>query len=232
MNSKLLLIGATTAVLGVGAAFAADPPRAPAPPQPPRLERMIETLDANKDGFLSREEARAAAERSFDHMDADKDGRLEPGDRAARREIRIERREIHRDGKVEVTEEVTEGPGVAPPAPGGDVIIEKHVRKGDGHHGRRGDHRGGHREGGHHAPHAMPMGPPMMIFAHSGEADTNNDGAISKAEHVAQQLRFFDASDVNGDGKIKVEPPPVPPTAPAAPVPPEAPTAPPPPPRR
>lgn len=32
--------------------------------------------------------------------------------------------------------------------------------------------------------------------------DTNNDGAISKAEQVAQATRMFDYIDRNGDGKI------------------------------
>lgn len=78
-----------------------------------------------------------------------------------------------------------------------------------------------------HHPHA-PMF--MMLLANSDEMDTNHDGAISRDEFRAQQLRFFDASDANGDGRIRFEPPPMPPMPPAAPTPPAAPAAPTPPP--
>ena len=47
----------------------------------------------------------------------------------------------------------------------------------------------------------------MMLMANSDEMDTNHDGAISREEFRAQQLRFFDASDANGDGRIRFEPP-------------------------
>lgn len=59
------------------------------------------------------------------------------------------------------------------------------------------------------------MGLMLMDMA---EADANRDGSVSKAEFVGYQLRFFDAGDANGDGKIAVPPPP-----PEPPQPPEAP---------
>ena len=77
-----------------------------------------------------------------------------------------------------------------------------------------------------HHPHA-PMF--MMLLANSDEMDTNHDGAISRDEFRAQQLRFFDASDANGDGRIRFEPPPEPPVPPTPPAAPAAPTPPPPP---
>ncbi|MBI3438182.1 MAG: hypothetical protein HY054_05950 [Proteobacteria bacterium] len=76
-----------------------------------------------------------------------------------------------------------------------------------------------------HHPHA-PMF--MMLLANSDEMDTNHDGAISRDEFRAQQLRFFDASDANGDGRIRFEPPPMPPMPPTPPAVPAAPTPPPP----
>ena len=63
----------------------------------------------------------------------------------------------------------------------------------------------------------VPAMPFMMLIANSEEADRNGDGALSREEFVAQHLRFFDASDANGDGRVRFDPPrpPEPPTPPA-----------------
>ena len=71
-------------------------------------------------------------------------------------------------------------------------------------------------------PPAAPA-PFMMLIANSEEADRNGDGALSREEFVAQHLRFFDASDANGDGRVRFDPPPHPPEPPVAPAAPEAP---------
>jgi hypothetical protein len=68
----------------------------------------------------------------------------------------------------------------------------------------------------------VPAMPFMMLIANSEEADRNGDGALSRDEFVAQHLRFFDASDANGDGRVRFDPP-EPPAPPAAPTPPEPP---------
>ncbi|MEZ5971687.1 MAG: hypothetical protein R3C31_07790 [Hyphomonadaceae bacterium] len=68
-------------------------------------------------------------------------------------------------------------------------------------------------------PPAMPF---MMLIANSEEADRDGDGALSREEFVAMHMRFFDASDANGDGRIRFEAP-TPPAPPAAPTPPEPP---------
>jgi hypothetical protein len=86
---------------------------------------------------------------------------------------------------------------------------------------------------------AVPPVPPVppvpavpMFIMFDGEADLNGDGALSRDEFRAQQLRYFDASDANGDGRIQAPPRPPEPPAPPRPPEPPAPPAPPEPPRR
>lgn len=221
MKPRILLItAAAVAALGGAGAVYADQAKGP---NTERHRFDPGRIDANSDGFVSRAEAQAEAERMFTVMDSNADGKIDAADRSGR-EVRIIRREI-RGGESPDVEADVRIERLAPLPPGADgqrrEIHTEIIR--EGKEGRR--HRGGR-----HGLRGIggPMG--MMIFAHSGEADTNNDGALSRAEHIAQQLRFYDAADVNGDGKIKFDPPPMMPEPPEAPQPPEAPPAPPPPP--
>ena len=118
-------------------------------------------------------------------------------------------------------------------------VIERHVARADDHHERqviiiRGDGNEAELLDGDFvvppvppmpAMAPMPPMPPVFMMAaiHSGEADTNGDGALSREEFRAQQLRFFDASDANGDGRIELPDPPTPPEPPEAPEPPAPP---------
>jgi hypothetical protein len=211
---KLLLIGATC-LIGASVAFA-DPPAPPKPPGPPPF--MAE-MDPNGDGFISRDEAGAAAEKHFDEMDTNDDGKLTQVDRPARahrvivnrhdtkgkegrsEERRIERVIIKRGDDSNILEE--------------DIDIDT------------GDKRVIVRRGEGPARVAMAPRAPMMVMmiANHEEADLDGDGALSKTEFKAQQLRFFDAADANRDGKVKFDFPvidaPMPPEPPAAPAPPK-----------
>lgn len=221
MKRTLLAAGAAlTAVAALGAyAHAEDRQER----REIRIERATERMgriDANTDGFISRAEAQAEAVRMFDELDTDKNGKLDATDRANRRVI-VHRMDggrgkgRHHDRDVDVI--IREGEA-------GDrtVIERREVRI------REAAPKDGAPTAPPHPPAApRPPHPPMgfMMLMNSDEADRNGDGALSKDEFVAQQLRFFDASDANGDGKVKFElpKPPEPPVAPTPPTPPQLP---------
>jgi hypothetical protein len=182
------------------------------------MHERIGRIDANKDGFITRAEAQSEAERVFGEMDGDNNGKLDSADRAASPRMMIHhmsgdghRRGGGRHGDDDHNVEVI--------VRGGDgeertVIERREVRV----------ERAAPKEGAVPRP-PRPPGPPMtmMMIMQSNEADRNGDGALSKEEFVAQQLRYFDAGDANGDGKVKFDLPPMPPAAPPPPAPPEAP---------
>ncbi len=72
--------------------FAADP--APATPAPGTLPERMKSADANGDGLLDKEEAKAFPRlaKRFDQIDTDKDGKLSPAELEAVRERIAERR--------------------------------------------------------------------------------------------------------------------------------------------
>lgn len=207
---KLTYLAATAAsVVFAAGVFAADAAKAHPPGGHDRNVRVIVNgphvgidfgaIDANKDGFVSRDEMRVEAERQFAALDTESDGKVVVPTRGPRMESRTETRTVI----------VTRGP---------DGATTRVERDDD-------DDRAMPRP----PRPPRPPGPPimMMLFAHSGEADLNGDGALSKDEFVNQQLRFFDAADANRDGKVKFDPPPVtmidipePPEAPMPPAPP------------
>lgn len=108
---------------------------------------------------------------------------------------------------------------------------ERHARRAEREarrHGEEGEHHArrhvvivnGEGEGAAWAPHAPHAPMMMMMLGGHGEADLNNDGALSRDEFRAQHLRFFDAGDANGDGRVRLPEPPAPPQAPEPPAPP------------
>jgi hypothetical protein len=159
-------------------------------------------VDADRDGWVTRAEASNAADRIFGELDTNDDAKLDGQDHARGHGHMVHRR-------------VEKGGGH------GDrvVVIERsHVSSSDARPGVRVE-----------GPAHMPM---FAILIHSSEeADRDGDGAVSREEFRAQHLRLFDASDGNGDGRIRLPDMPKPPEPPAPPERPEAPV-PPQPPRR
>ena len=187
---KEFLIGAAGIVLA-GAAIAQAPVATPVAPEQPaprehsraevvaKVQQHFATLDADKDGFLTKDEAEAGrkvikervraklGERrerrmenrdpnaAFDRFDSDKNGAISREEFAQHREQRIERRVERKDGK----------PGAR--------------------HGMR-----MHRFGGMMGGHMFTM------------ADANKDGRVSMQEATDAAARHFDMADANRDGRI------------------------------
>ena len=207
---KEFLIGSAGIVLA-GAALAQAPAAPPAPPAVPQVAPMADRvqtrdqvvakvrehfaqMDANRDGFLTKEEAQAGrkvmkehirhklGERrehrmerrdpaaAFDRLDANKDGAISRDEFAKAHEQRIERRIVQKDGQP-----AAEGVAPVPPVPPMP------------HHGMR-MHRFG------------MMGGHMFTMA-----DANKDGRVSLQEATDAAVRHFDMADANRDGRITPE---------------------------
>lgn len=177
-----------------------------------RIEAEIDAATRRAEVEIERVERDTEhAERQSERAERDAERAEREAERAAEHAERRIRR-IHRDGEREVIIIRTDGEGgtwtsldgeLAPLAPIPPVPPTPGVAP---------------------APPVPPVPamPFMMLIANSEEADRNGDGALSREEFVAQHLRFFDASDANGDGRVRFEPP-APPTPPAPPAPPEPP---------
>ncbi len=201
-------------------------------------------IDANNDGWVSRAEASAGADRVFADLDSNDDGRLTETDHPQIEEFNIrvpEPGEPAEDG--ENCTRTVDPPNAREGEERRVTVIcnsESSGRRVLRHHGDAGEHhertvtivRSGHGEGHAEADAAAPVPPvpplpphpPMFIMMYgNSEADLNGDGAMSQDEFRAQHLRYFDAADANGDGRVRFERPPAPPEPPSAPTPPEPP---------
>lgn len=208
MKASFLLTGALGAlILGGGVAIAQND--GAIMPDAPARAPMAMMGDANRDGNLTRAEMTAAAQAAFDRMDVNKDGKLDKADRdlkakqrtdaffdradtdhngqlskaefAAAHEARAQARAERRDKRMAM--------GNDAPPPAGDGADEAAPAHGP-RHGMRGHGPGRWGRGGH----AMGMMARM--------ADTDKDGAISKAEFMAAATAHFDRADTNRDGVV------------------------------
>jgi Ca2+-binding EF-hand superfamily protein len=146
-------------------------------------------LDANHDGTISKDEFLAFPDRIFARLDKNHDGKLDASEMADARQARMAhmRSMMGRQGQ-------------------GDDHDGGSWRDDKGHHGRWGHHWGHHgdRRGGHDqgAMHRRGAGNQMMA-SWLRRADTDHDGALSKAEAEAANTALFKRFDANHDGSIE-----------------------------
>jgi len=144
-------------------------------------------MDANADGALSREDREARAAQRFAESDTNQDGEISPEEMTAAREKReAERAERRAERQAMMFERLdTDGSGGLSQA---ELEAGKALRA-----EARGDRRGqrmGRRGGG--------AGPMRMLR----RADTNNDQAISREEFDAMIEARFAKLDTDGSGAI------------------------------
>lgn len=246
---KFLLGGAAVAVAASGFALAqpAPPPppgvaqgTAPMPAVPPmprihqiRMSMMPETrdeavaharemfvrLDANKDGFVTREEADSAHQAMageihtkfskrfaagdvphpdrgamFDKLDTNKDGMISRAEFiSAKPEMHQRHVVVMRNGEAPVELGNGQAPGT-PEGPTRVTILQ------DGHDPVEISSRPG--EPGARTMRMQAMAMHGRMFE---DADANRDGRVSLDEMTTMALKHFDAADANRDGKLSPE---------------------------
>jgi Ca2+-binding EF-hand superfamily protein len=205
MPRNKLILAAISSVLIVGAAagtsLAAPHDKKHHPPGPhpamgtmmgaPRMAamreiifvRMLQQFDANKDGQISKQEAKDGMEAIFVAIDTDKDGSLTPGEIRKYREAQM--------AKAKAPADDTADDNGAPMAPPADADSVQPAPPAGGANG--GPHRGGMERGG------MMRGMIMMQ-----RIDTDENGQISKQEAEAAFDKFFTWMDRNKDGTISI----------------------------
>lgn len=150
-------------------------------------------------------EAKAKADEAWTRLDVNKDGKLDPADRDAKMAEMFASIDTNHDGAISRDEFLAHhrammdhggrpGPGghMPPPPPMGGPEHDKDDH-GQDDHGMMG-HHGGMGGGMEHGP----MGLLRM-------ADTNKDGAVTRAEYDAAVKAHFDKADTNHDGKLTPE---------------------------
>ena len=169
--------------------------RGPMPFGPPRLP-LLDELDENKDGRLSKEEF-SKAEKVFAALDQNQDGSLDP------RELMGPPPRGPEGGR----DMGPEGRGGRPPgerAPGGD----RPAARGEGDRPAprgEGDRPRPDAEGRGPRPEGGPAGARFNSDEMWKQLDKNGDGSISKEEAPERMKENFDRIDANKDGKIDRE---------------------------
>jgi Ca2+-binding EF-hand superfamily protein len=181
---KIVLAGAALAVLGATAVSAHPGPGAAQPLTRAAVEARVDAgfarADADRDGFVTQQEARAVAEVRRGQRRDMRAGRQDQ--RAERRGALFARLDANRDGMIS-RDEFENRPALR----GGAERGERRAL--------RGQRRGGQGGGG------MFAGLGGRMF---GEADANRDGRVSREEARTGALALFARLDSDRDGAISL----------------------------
>ena len=161
--------------------------------------RMLKLADADKDGKVTKAEADAGFLKVFEAIDADKDGAATPGEFRAYAKARME--EFRKNNP-----KPEEAAAAAP---------EQAAKDGNADEGRRGPHGDGPRWGKHHddergeghrfGKRKDGEGRPMKASFILRQADTDENGQVSRDEAVKFGEGIFNRMDTNKDGVISID---------------------------
>jgi Ca2+-binding EF-hand superfamily protein len=193
--SSVLIVGATA-----GSSFAAAGDKHKHPPKPHHMRmmgggppmpmirevvfvRMLQQFDTNKDGQITKDEAKTGMEAIFAAIDTNNDGSLTPGEIRKYREAQMAKAKAPDD-------DMTSDDGAPAPPPADADTAQPAPPPGgpDGGPGRHGMRGGG-------------MMREMMMMQ---RIDTDENGQISKQEAEAAFEKFFTWMDRNKDGVISI----------------------------
>jgi Ca2+-binding EF-hand superfamily protein len=168
----------------------------------------LQQFDTNKDGKISKEEAKAAEDKLFAAIDTNKDGVITPGELKKFHEARMEawkaawKAEMSKppatDDKAKGADDAKAMPKADDEAMQGpmDDQMDGCAPRGPGHH------KHGMRDGWHNRHAMMGMMGPMWMMS---RIDTDENGQISKAEADAALDKLFTKLDTNKDGFISAD---------------------------
>jgi len=232
MNGKTLTLAALAATLLVGTSATASFARQGYGERHGRgadrmFVHMLQELDANKDGKISKEEGTAGQEKMFAAIDANTDGVLTPGEMRKHREAMMEAAKADRKAAAPTdtnepkagTEPKDAAEATDETGPQGAMMDDDdsdmdsqadRPRAMDGH-GPRGKHHDramrhdGRRGHGPDGRHGMERRGPMGGMGMMRMLDTDESGQISKEEAAAATDKMFTRMDTNKDGVISAD---------------------------
>lgn len=152
----------------------------------PRIERLMERFDADRDGAVLLEEVSAQRLAMFEAVDTDKSGSLSKDELKAFGDQRKQQREERRAERKAMKEQAADDGS----ARDGETM---------GKHADRDGRRAGKHDGKRHGEGRGHHGGPRME-----RLDTDNNGEISLEEFTALDAKLFERFDRNGDNKIDV----------------------------
>jgi Ca2+-binding EF-hand superfamily protein len=146
--------------------------------------RMLQQFDTNKDGQISKDEAKNGMETIFAAIDTNNDGSLTPGEIRKYHEAQMAKAKAPADDMA-ADDDAAPAPPPADADAGQPAPPQDEANRGPGRHGMRGP--GMIRE--------------LMIMQ---RIDTDENGQISKQEAEAAFDKFFTRMDTNKDGVISI----------------------------